>query len=162
MLKAWTARVSAGFVSLPWLRQIELLRAGPPAWNPMGWGRLDELTNGAEFFIHHEDVRRGTTDWQPRDLDPVTRDAVEALLRGPGAGFTLRQAKVGVMAVLDGGVMVPLRTGSPVARVYGPPAEVLLWASGRSAARVRLEGDDAALAALSAAGLGLGDGAGVR
>jgi uncharacterized protein (TIGR03085 family) len=157
-LAGWMDRVTAGYAALPWARRLQLLRTGPPAWSPLGWGRLDELVNGIEYFIHHEDVRRGSPGWQPRELDPGTARAVAAALRRPGSAFGLRTVRAGVTAVLDDGTVIPLHRGKDAAagtaRVHGAPAEVLLWASGRSAARVRLDGDDAAGAELRNAGLG--------
>ena len=46
---------------------------GRPAWSPSRIGRVDEAVNGAELFVHHEDVRRGRPGWEPRGADE-TRD----------------------------------------------------------------------------------------
>lgn len=153
-LAGWTARVTTHYAALSWGGRLHLLRTGPPRWSPLGWGRLDELVNGAEFFIHHEDVRRGAPGWQPRDLDSSTRAAVVAAL--PRSGFGLRRVAAGVTAVLPEGRTIPLRKGRdrPIAEVHGEPGEIMLWASGRSAVQVRLGGEEAAVAALRAAGLG--------
>jgi uncharacterized protein (TIGR03085 family) len=161
-LAGWTTRVTSKYAALPWGRRLHLLRTGPPGWSPLGWGRLDELANGAEFFIHHEDVRRGAPGWQPRDLDPPTRAAVVAAL--PRSGLGLRKVAAGVTAVLPEGSTIPLRKGHDrlVAEVHGEPGEIMLWASGRSAVQVRLGGDEAAVAALRAAGLGGGPGGAAR
>ena len=39
------------------------LRAVPP---------IDEAMNGFELLVHHEDLRRGATEWEPRELDDAT------------------------------------------------------------------------------------------
>jgi uncharacterized protein (TIGR03085 family) len=157
-LTGWMDRVTAGYAALPWGRRLRLLRTGPPVWSPLGWGRLDELVNGIEYFIHHEDVRRGSPGWQPRELDPDTTLAVTTALRRPGSAPGLRRVRAGVTAVLDDGTVIRLRGGKDpaagAAEVHGAPAEVLLWASGRSAARVRVDGDGPAMAELRHAGLG--------
>src|ERR1041384_1684354 len=40
----------------------------PPLWRPVSTPRVEGMTNGLEFFVHHEDVRRAQAGWQPRDL----------------------------------------------------------------------------------------------
>ena len=71
-LKGFTERAAADYTGQPWAELIETYRSGPPAWNPAGWGKLDELTNSGEMFIHHEDARRGQVGWQPREFDAAT------------------------------------------------------------------------------------------
>ena len=58
-------RAAAGYAGTPWSEMIAQLRGGPPPWSPFRVGKLDEFGNGAEFFIHHEDVRRGVAGWSP-------------------------------------------------------------------------------------------------
>ncbi len=154
-LGGWSRQARRHYAGLPWSDQVAALRAGPPGWNPTGWGPLEGMSNGAEFFIHHEDVRRGGSDWRPRVLDAPTRDAVVALLRGPNPlTWRLRAFRAGVTAVLDDGTQLPLRRAAPSVLVHGEPAEVLLWLSGRPAGRVRLSGDHAAMRRFRDAGLG--------
>ena len=51
---------------------------------PLRFSFIDEPMNTAEFFIHHEDVRRAQPGWEPRELDPeLERPVVEAPLHGP-------------------------------------------------------------------------------
>jgi uncharacterized protein (TIGR03085 family) len=143
-------RIRREIRSRPWAEQIGLLRAGPPWWNPMGWGRLDELANGGEMFIHHEDARRGEAGWQPRDLDPQTTAAVTEQLSSPAIRFRLRRSPVGITAVLPGRPPLVLHAGSPVAELHADPAEVLLWIAGRSAVRIAWRGDPDAVRAAQA------------
>ena len=42
---------------------------------------MDEAVNGAELFIHHEDVRRGEPGWEPRGADETRDGALWALVR---------------------------------------------------------------------------------
>src|SRR5439155_16611127 len=55
---------------------------GAPWWNTFAAvPSLDEATNLIEFFVHHEDVRRGRPGWQPRALE--TALAMELWKRVP-------------------------------------------------------------------------------
>ena len=51
--------------STPYPRLVERVRSGPPAvLRP-----FDDALNTAEYFVHHEDVRRAREPWTPRTLD---------------------------------------------------------------------------------------------
>ncbi len=111
-------------------------------------GKLDEFGNGAEFFVHHEDVRRGEPGWEPRPADP-TRDAqLWAILTRMG-GMLFRRSPVGVVLRRPSGEQHVVRTGPGLVVIVGEPAELLLHAFGRSAVRVDLEGEPADVEALS-------------
>lgn len=153
-LRSHAAKVVDQLDSEPWLERVERFRSGPPRWNPMGWGKLDELTNSAEMFVHHEDVRRGAPGWAPRTLSDDERRQVEDLLSSRMLTFALRKLDCGVRAEL-GDRTVELRAGEPMATVVGEPAEVLLWALGRDACRVEVTGSAAALAAVQAGRRGI-------
>jgi uncharacterized protein (TIGR03085 family) len=155
-LARYTRRVQAGIAErTPYPKLIELIRTGPPRLSPMGVPGADERINVVEFFVHHEDVRRGQPDWQPRELDPGLS---EVLWRRIGvAKLLLRKAPVGVELVRDdaaqagGRVRITAKARTPVVTVTGTPAELTMWVMGRTgAARVRLDGNDADIAALRA------------
>jgi len=162
----------------PFPRLVEMIRTGPPRYSLFALPGADERANLAEYFVHHEDVRRAQPDWEPRKLDP---GLTEALWHRLGmARFILRNAPVGVELARDdlpeptspgggAGGSAPGRTGggpgpgthrvritakarTPVVTVTGPPGELTMWAFGRTAAaRVRLDGSKAAVEALTAA-----------
>ncbi len=116
---------------------------------------VDEPVNGMEYFIHHEDIRRAQTGWQPRDLPS---DLEEQLWKrvASGAKLALRRAPVGVALERPDGTSVVARSGHPSVAVVGPPAEIALFTSGRkSAARVELRGDDGAVEQLRSAKFGV-------
>ena len=154
-LKAWNARVSAVYDAKPFAQRLSLLRSGPPALHPARIPAVDRLTNDAEFFIHHEDVRRGRPGWQPRDVDAETTASLMALVKSPAVRFGVRRAGVGVVARLSDGQEVTLHGGEPVVTVAGAPGEIVIWSSSRPAARVTLTGDPDAVATLERAGLGV-------
>ena len=155
-LARYTRRVQAGIAErTPYPKLIELIRTGPPRLSPMGVPGADERINVVEFFVHHEDVRRGQPDWQPRQLDPGLS---EVLWRRIGvAKLLLRKAPVGVELVRDdaaqagGRVRITAKARTPVVTITGTPAELTMWVMGRTGAgRVRLDGNDADIAALRA------------
>ena len=53
----------------PFDELVATVRQGPPVWSPIRLSLLDRLTNTNEFYIHHEDVRRAASAWDPRELD---------------------------------------------------------------------------------------------
>jgi uncharacterized protein (TIGR03085 family) len=132
---------------------IELIRRGPPRLSLFGIPGVDERANAVEFFVHHEDVRRGAPGWAPRELDPGVEDM---LWRRLGlARLMLRRVPCGVVLRREGREdtqRITAKGGTPAVTVTGTPGELTLWVFGRkSAARVRLEGDDNAVARLSQA-----------
>lgn len=151
----------------PYPRLIETIRNGPPRLSVFGIPGADERANVVEFFAHHEDVRRGRPGWQPREIDPGLSDVLWSRLGM--ARFLLRKAPVGVELARDDRPVASAHTASahkaaqrvritakartPVVTVRGTPAELTMWALGRTtAARVQLDGGDAAVRALRDAG----------
>jgi uncharacterized protein (TIGR03085 family) len=147
----------------PYQTLVQMVRTGPPRLSVFGLPGADERVNVVEFFVHHEDVRRARPGWEPRKLD---QGLTEVLWRRLGlAKFLLRKAPVGVELVRDdepepgaaggrGGprVRITAKARTPVVTVTGSPAELTMWALGRTtAARVRLDGGEADVAALAAA-----------
>ncbi len=140
----------------PYSELIKLIRTGPPRFSPMGLPGADERINVVEFFVHHEDVRRAQPTFEPREIEPALSDIFWRRLGV--ARLLLRKAPVGVELVREGGqpssgrVRITAKARTPVVTVIGAPAELTLWAMGRTgAARVRLDGSDADIAALRAA-----------
>lgn len=149
-----TKRVQDGYARRPWAELVDLVRGGPPVWWPTRIPTVDNLVNSVEFFIHHEDARRGQDGWEPRKPD-TERDAVLwAGLRRAGR-MTLRRTPVGlILARPDGGEIVVNRGPSTVT-ITGEPGELLLFAFGRDAVRVEFDGDQAAIAAVKGVNRGM-------
>jgi uncharacterized protein (TIGR03085 family) len=148
----------------PYPRLVQMIRTGPPRLSLFALPGADERANVVEYFVHHEDVRRAQPGWEPRKLDPGLTGELWGRLRM--ARFMLRKAPVGVELVRDDRpeparadgprVRITARARTPVVTVTGVPAELTMWAFGRTtAARVRLDGSDPAVAALSAARWGI-------
>jgi uncharacterized protein (TIGR03085 family) len=128
----------------------------PPWWSPVSNPLLDELTNTVEFFIHHEDVRRGKDDWQPRDLDEPHVRAIWRAAQFTGK-MALRRVRMPVRVREANGYGEFTAGGeSPQLMVTGPAGELALFLSGRQqAARVSLDGPAEQASRLMAARLSI-------
>lgn len=162
-LAGYTRRTQQAIATrTPYPRLISTIRNGPPLLSVFALPRVDELANTVEFFVHHEDVRRAQPDWQPREISQGLSDLLWQRLRM--ARLILRRAPVGVEFARDDQaasaasegqqadghrVRITVKAATPVVTVTGTPAELTMWAFGRTgAARVRLDGDQAAVQAL--------------
>lgn len=133
---------------------VEKFRDGPP----LRWKPVDKLFNSSEYFIHHEDVRRGGGDHTPRPEDEIA--AIEEQLWKDykrGAKFAVRSIKgVGIDLVTPDGATITAREAQPKVSIVGRPGEIALYLAGRrSAAQVKLEGDPEAIAVVEGAKLGI-------
>lgn len=143
-----TERAMRGYADTPWSEMVDQFRAGPPAWSPFALPKVDELANGAEHFVHHEDVRRGEPGWEPRPADAVRDEQVWALV-GRSGRMMYRKSPVGVIVRRPTGEQAVIKTGPGVVTLVGEPGELLLHGFGRSEIRVETEGSDADIAALT-------------
>ena len=116
---------------------------------------IDEVMNTAEFYVHHEDVRRAQPGWVARELSESLQRALWRSCATAGR-LALRQADVGIELVAPGFGRTVVRRGHPMVRVEGPPSELLLWAFGRRAvAQVHLDGPNGAVDRLQGSAAGL-------
>jgi uncharacterized protein (TIGR03085 family) len=162
-LAGHTRRVNQRLSSrVPFPRLVEQIRTGPPSLSFFRLPGMDSRINLVEFFVHHEDVRRGADGWQPRELKDGLADALWQRLRGSRLAF--RHSPVGVElarddVTADAGerqVRMTARARTPVVTVTGHPAELMMWALGRTgAARVRLDGNTDAVRQLGTARRGV-------
>lgn len=148
-----TARVQDKMTGrVPYARLVQIIRDGPPRLSVFALPGVDERANLAEYFVHHEDVRRAAPGWEPRKLAPELTEQLWRRLRA--TRLILRKVPVGVEFArndVDGQgdsaaprqLRITIRNGTPVVTVVGDPAELTLWAFGRTtAAQVRLDGAD--------------------
>jgi uncharacterized protein (TIGR03085 family) len=147
-----TEKAMRGYAGTPWPEMIESLRSGPPIWSPFWLSVVDRFANGAEFFVHHEDVRRGEPGWAPRPPDAERDAEVWAILERMGR-MLHRGSPVGVRLRTPSGREVAARPGSGVT-VVGEPGELLLQAFGRSAVEVEILGEPDDVVAFGTAGRG--------
>ena len=138
--------------STDWDELLDKIASGPPLYSP--FKILDPVANMGEMFIHHEDVRRAQTGWEPRPLDDAT---VKALGRGLPimARLTLAKAPARVsLRTPQGKEVVTLGRGSELT-VTGEPQELLLFISGRDEARLTFDGEPETVDAVRVARRGL-------
>lgn len=123
---------------------VAQVRSGPPSLlRP-----FDAAMNMSEYFIHHEDVRRGAGDTTPRPPDEVA-ELEEALWRSAGRGSYRSMGSTGLDLVHSDGRIAHVRPGTPTATLTGRPGEITLFLSGRkAAAHVELGGPPDAVTAL--------------
>jgi uncharacterized protein (TIGR03085 family) len=139
----------------PYEEIVDRVRNGPPRWSPMRVPAVDRLTNTIEFFVHHEDVRRGATAWSPRQLAPELEQTLASLI-GPAGKLLTRTSPVGVVVAPDGHPATTLHKGEPTVAVGGPLGECVLFLYGRTeAAQVEFEGPADAIAAMRAVTFGI-------
>ncbi|GIE96924.1 TIGR03085 family protein [Paractinoplanes rishiriensis] len=152
-LREYGERVRRATAARPYPEIVAEVR-NPPWWSPVSNPLLDELTNAVEFFIHHEDVRRGRPGWEPRTLDPGQEHAIWRGTQFTGR-IALRRLGLPVTVVADGqGTLVS--GDHPQLTLSGPAGELALFLSGRQAnARVTIDGPAEAADRLRTARLGL-------
>jgi uncharacterized protein (TIGR03085 family) len=143
-LQAWTKRVQDGARdTLTWDALISKVRAGPaPLLRP-----FDKALNTLEYFVHHEDLRRAQTGWEPRLLAPEDETALwsntgylrtkalvssRVLHRPPSAGRLVAPGRPPLLLTKTGEGTV----------IQGPVGELVMWLNGRKqAARVEITTD---------------------
>ena len=118
---------------------------GPGRLNPVRF--VDKQMNTAEHFVHHEDVRRGDGQARPREFSSAVERQLHGVLKTVGPRM-LRQSQAPVVLHPEGlprivaaderGVSAD---GDNVVRVSGPVGELLLWAFGRDAVDVHIDGN---------------------
>jgi uncharacterized protein (TIGR03085 family) len=138
----------------PWEELVELIRRGPPMWNPTRLEPVDRFVNSTEYFVHHEDVRRAQPGWSSRPIDAELADAIATTLRR-GGRLLARKAKVGIVVEADDREPIRVRSGPPDVIMRGPIGECTLYLLGRkSVAQVELDGSADAVAEIEAAPFG--------
>ncbi len=112
----------------------------PPFWSPSSISAVDARMNLAEYFVHHEDVRRAQPGWQPRELSDGQQRALWGVLQA-SARMHYRKASVGVVLRRPDGAEITAKPGIPAVVLSAPPSELVLHAFGRTEhALVEIEG----------------------
>ena len=136
-----------------WL--VARIRCGPPmGFFRIGWVRT--LANLNEFFVHHEDLRRANKG-EPRSLTPDMDAALWRNVRRGGHFLSRRLSACGLEIVWAGtSGRTVVRPGGQLARLSGPPGELLLYLFGRkAAAQVELSGPAQSVAAVERTHFGM-------
>jgi uncharacterized protein (TIGR03085 family) len=134
----------------------KLVKRVRKARNPMALPGVDKALNTAEYFVHHEDIRRAAPAWEPRTLTEDEQDALWKVVRMSGKGL-VRPAGVPVVARRsDTGAESTLRGGDDPVTITGEPQELVLFLYGRDQTRgLTFDGTDGRVAKLREARLGI-------
>lgn len=142
-------KVQNGYAQWEWPRLVNEVRTGPPSWSPTSLRSVDEATNTAEFFVHHEDVLRAVPGWTPRELPGDLESALWGIV-SKVARLQLARSAVGVVLVAPtyGERQVHAKTDLGTIEITGTPGELLLYSFGRKdVAQVDVTGSEESLAA---------------
>jgi uncharacterized protein (TIGR03085 family) len=152
-LAGYTARKQQRLAdSTDWPDLLELVASGPPLYSPLKL--LDPLVNTTEMFIHHEDVRRASPGWQPRELDSDLATALRKQIRFVSRMSLRRSPVTVVLHDTEGATLATLGSG-PQCVITAAPSELLLFLSGRDEVQADFTGGDEAVARVRAARRGL-------
>ncbi len=147
-LAGYTAKVQRQVTdSTDWDELLAKVASGPPLYSP--FKLLDPVANLGEMYIHHEDVRRAQTGWEPRRLDAML---TKALGRGLPlmARLSLGKAPARVSLRTPDGKTVATVGSGPELVVTGELQELLLFLSGRDEVRLTFSDAQAAQAVRAA------------
>jgi uncharacterized protein (TIGR03085 family) len=151
-LAAYTERVQRQVAaSTGWEELLDKIASGPPLLSP--FKLLDPVANMDEMYIHHEDVRRAQSDWQPRTLGDATLKALRRPL-GVMARLTMGSVPARVTLQTPDGQTVAVVGRGPALTVTGDVGELTLFVAGRDEAQLTFS-DAQAIDAVRAARRGL-------
>ena len=157
-LSGYSGKVQASIADAEWDELVGKVRSGPQVWSPARLNSVDRAINTIEFFVHLEDVRRASDEWDARDLDPDLRDDLRTALGRMGKLMT-RGLDVGlVVEASDTSDTGPIRVrkGEPTVTIAGPIGEIVLFMYGRKEqADVELSGDEDAVDTVLGAEFGI-------
>ena len=155
-LRKHAADVMESFKAEPWDDLIKQFGGGPPIWSVWAIPVLGDKANLAEFFIHHEDIRRAQDGWVPRDDDQARDDALWNPLKMMGR-LLFRKSPVGVTLRSAGRDDIVAKKGDRGVILVGLPGEVVLHSFGRALDRchVVVQGEPADVAAFQASPRGM-------
>lgn len=124
-----------------WSRLVGRVRT-PPRWSPSSIPAVDARVNAAEYFVHHEDVRRAQPGWQPRELGVGDEKALWSILRSMGKQL-YRSSPVPLVLRRPDGAELVMKAGHPAVVISGPVSELVMHAYGRTDhAHVAIDGPD--------------------
>lgn len=131
----WTEKVQEDYTHKAWGELLDLVRT-PPFWIQP----VDDLMNTGEYFVHHEDVRRAQSDWEPRPYDARREKTLWKLLPLT-ARMTFKSSPVGVTLVRPDGEHIVAKPGANGVMITGEVSELVMLAFGRDEVRVEYSGD---------------------
>lgn len=120
---------------------VRTLRRGPSVLSVFAIPKAGDKINTLEYFIHHEDVRRGEGSWEPRELPTWVEDALWGQVVTTAKLSMLRNPRALTLRRTDTGDETRVSKGSGSRVISGLPSELAIYMSGRKeAARVERSG----------------------
>ena len=140
IFNSYTKSVSEKYEQKSFDELISIFENGPKIPSPFAIPGVDDLVNSFEYLVHHEDLLRAQSDFQPRIFSDEDKNVLWQRFT-KGAIFFMRKAKVGVVAKSDQGVHT-IKTGKNVVTISGDVIDLILFAFGRkSNTKIEFEGD---------------------
>ncbi len=129
---------------------VDRVASGPAPWSLFRLKPIEKVANTVEYWVHHEDVRRGgDSPAGPRISDPGFEEVIWKQLKGLGKAMFAKLGSDGLVLENLQGDRIRIRPGDRTVTVVGPPTEILLYGFGRTdAAWVDVIGEPDTLAAL--------------
>ena len=148
--------VTESYKAEPWDTMIKTFRDGPPMLSVWAIPVLGDKMNLAEFFIHHEDIRRAQPEWAPRASSKEFDDALWNPFKMMGRMF-FRKSPVGVTLRSAGRDDIVAKKGERMVILVGLPGEIAIHAFGRPLDKVNVvvQGDPADIEAFEASPRGM-------
>lgn len=113
---------------------VAAVRRGPALVSLFSVPKLGEAMNTLEFFIHHEDVRRGEDGWQPRELPRWVEDRLWGQVVKTTKLTSIRSKRQLTLRRADTGAEELVSKGSGARVLTGLPSELVLYVAGRKSA----------------------------
>ena len=130
---------------------VDKVRSGPPFYLK----RFDEAMNLFEFFVHHEDVRRGVSGFTPRTDINDLEDALWAKQERFSKLLVRGLKDVDLKLLSSSGETIHLGGGGKPVVLEGKPSELALFLFGRrDSSEVKLTGDSEAINEVNTGKLG--------
>ena len=135
----------------PFEELVDKVRSGPPFYLK----RFDEAMNLFEFFVHHEDVRRGVSGFTPRTDINDLEDALWAKQERFSKLLVRGLKDVDLKLLSSSGETIYLGGGGKPVVLEGKPSELALFLFGRrDSSEVKLTGDSEAINEVNTGKLG--------
>lgn len=153
-LSAYTDSISNKYKEKSFEELIAIFENGPKSPSPFSLPKVDELANTFEFLVHHEDILRAQSDYQPRKLTEEDAKFIWSRFT-KSAVFFMRKVKVGVVAKTDQGTYT-LKRGNDVVTISGNVIDLVMFAFGRkNTTEINFEGNPTAVEKLKNSDLSL-------
>lgn len=153
-LSSYTDSISNKYKEKSFEELIAIFENGPKSPSPFSLPKVDELANTFEFLVHHEDILRAQSDYQPRKLTEEDAKFIWSRFT-KSAVFFMRKVKVGVVAKTDQGTYT-LKRGNDVVTISGNVIDLVMFAFGRkNTTEINFEGNPTAVEKLKNSNLSL-------